>query len=72
MMWSWEKPTEPGWYYVNRGDVVTSDSFEAVLLIPAPSGQLIDRDLMFVEDYSADFKFMPIDINGLNQINNKD
>ena len=30
MLWSYEKPTEPGKYNANCGDVVTADSCEEI------------------------------------------
>jgi hypothetical protein len=69
-MWSYTAPTKPGWYYVNCGDVVTSDQFECMKFEEGVDG-LIDRDGVPIADYNHCYKFKAIDIKKLNKIGNK-
>ena len=70
MLWSYEKPTEPGLYLVNRGDVVTSDTLETQHF-KMVDRRLRDKDGIPASSYGSHWKFLPIDYDYLNKIGNK-
>lgn len=71
-LWSYEPPTEPGWYWVNNGDAVTADrlSCEHFMRGLTPSS-LYDAEGLDPADYSSGFKFLKVDINALNELGNE-
>lgn len=76
-LWTFKRPTSPGWYLMNRGDVVTPENFDAVKIEFNPPGypdQLILRDIegdwIPVEKIDPSFKWLEIDISALNKIGN--
>lgn len=71
-MWGYKKPTEPGLYYVNRGDVVTDESCGILPFWNGPDGKLIDPAGRLVARYNDTFKFMLVDYEALNKIGNED
>jgi len=72
-MWSYDKPTKAGTYYVNLGDVVTETSLSVVKLRSVTGvGELRDENLDRVSQYHHSCKFMPVDYEYLNTIGNKE
>ena len=71
-MWTWNKPTEAGWYFVNNGDVVTDDSFDCVRLMADADGVLRDKDDVPLREYASCYKYMSAGIKSLNQSRNSD
>ena len=71
-MWTFEKPAQAGWYFVNNGDVVTDANFECIKFKSDEDGNLIDSDDVHLFDYNSSYKYMPIGIESLNLIGNKD
>lgn len=71
-MFTYTKPTTPGWYHVNRGDVVTGANYEAQYFQLNRHGILVDLQDQSVADYNDSWKFMPIDLEALNKIGNDD
>lgn len=70
-MWSYKKPTEPGLYYVNRGDVVTKETLEVIWFTKAKDEEFLsDNFRVPVKEYNDCFKFKPIDYERLNAIGN--
>jgi len=72
MLWSYDKPTAPGWYWVNDGDAVTPFSLRLLKAAFNHEKELMDGDLFPVKKYHAGFKFLEVDISELNTIGNKD
>ena len=73
MLWSYEKPTEPGLYMVNAGDTVTKDALTVVKLVShTGEGALYDvADGFPVRGYPNSTKFRPVDYDYLNKIGNE-
>lgn len=70
-MWDYKKPTKPGLYYVNNGDVVTKESLEVVeFSFRKDEDYLSDGDQCDIGNYHDCYKFMPIDYERLNRIGN--
>lgn len=70
-LWSYEKPTEPGMYFINRGDVVTADSLKLADMYEI-NGELFDRtDGELVSRFADYIKFLKVDIDALNQLGNE-
>lgn len=67
MEWLPEKPTEPGCYLTNRGDVVTEDSLRFEYLRFDRFGELVDDGSVSVKTYHPSWKFMKLDIEELNR-----
>ena len=72
MLWSYDKPTVPGWYWVNGGDVVTPFSLKLLKAAFNLEKELVDEDLFPIYRYNTSYKFLEIDINELNTIGNKE
>ena len=70
-MWTYKKPTEPGLYYVNLGDVVTEESLSVIHFVII-DGALVDDCGFPVRQYNTHYKFMFIDHEALNKIGNDD
>lgn len=71
--WSYMKPTNPGWYFVNRGDVVTDDSIECQLIkVRNDDSQLSDSEGVLISNYCHTFKFLKVDAERLNTIGNNE
>ena len=71
MMWSYKKPTKPGLYYVNSGDVVTKETLHIVPM-KIIGKDLCDSMLHLIDTYKSFYKFMPVDYEALNKIGNDD
>lgn len=83
-LWTYKKPTKPGLYLCNRGDVVTEDSLIGglrggslpAILLQFDGELLSDEEGIAVRDYRDSFKFIPhhpdMDIDYLSSIGNGD
>lgn len=76
-LWSYDKPTMSGAYYVNAGDAVTPANCKEIKLsfkhgknIQQPQ-VLHDDEGDPVTDYGDYCKFLPIDYEALNKIGNE-
>lgn len=70
-LWSYKKPTEPGEYDANRGDVVIRSNRKSIELTFDDDGYLVDQDGVFIEAYHQGWKFRPVDYEYLNKIGNE-
>ena len=63
--WSFKKPTKPGLYIVNCGDVVTEQTitFSEFYI---EGGELIDQNGEALSEYPICYKFIRIDASKLN------
>ena len=69
-LWSWEKPTEPGLYFVVLGDVVSKVNLN-IASIYEVDGELFDaKDGCSVDEFNPDCKFLKVDIKELNDRGN--
>lgn len=68
--WTYEKPTEPGWYMVNYGDIVTKDNLTFERFSISYTGLLVDIEGTASCDYGSSYKFIKVDIKALNQVGN--
>ena len=71
-LWSYTKPTIPGWYFVNRGDVVTDDSLDCQLIkVRNYEDEMSDSEGVLVSNYCHTFKFLKVYFERLNTIGNE-
>ncbi len=70
-LWSYDKPTEPGWYWANRGDVVTNHSLCCEEFSYWGGTHLSDSHSIEVAKYVGVWKFLKVDIDALNALGNE-
>ena len=70
-LWSYETPTEEGFYLFNLGDVVTPANFAQIRLIKM-DGVLMDAEGIDIAKYNRSWKWIKLDLNELNLRGNRD
>lgn len=69
--WTYNKPTEPGLYWVNSGDVVTVYSLEIQHFSDRGASYLGDSGGIPAISYGDYIKFLKVDIDALNELGNE-
>ena len=80
-MWSYDRPKETGWYYLNYGDVVTPNNFEVVHITTTKDTLHGDKKLVawsakngkqfLVEETHPHYKWLKVNITELNKVGNQ-